>query len=440
MKQLIKIVFQPQGSPYRLCKDEVGALKGLGIAAVLVHEKLHWSGLQRDQFRDLLADELDQSMWKEYRACYKQVKELNQGLLEDSETGVGSLTSAMGNVQLEPTIEDVLHGLFDEYAYWSLKALRVKTKRSNAVLREVLPKIANKVKGGIYNDYYERQGRFNRPAKWLSAGPNGVYGSHTLSQNTSHTPLPSSSHTRGYDSPKLNSETQPPKRRMGTDLRSHMSAVTSSAGIDQDSTKQGFDIASRKIATPSCKFGSAFSIAKVVGANGPGEPVAFDRGGMHDTGLMHFQHAPKVDDQATADPASATPPPHTANNPFLANLGSLTTVQMKALEDAGVMKKNEPNNGTNNNTAHVEILQAQTMAAPAMSTFCGIGGRTMNFTSALPAAPQANNIDFEAMGAFRAVDAAGDVDMGTGTGKAFADPEGNKENIPLPSNTNSPEQ
>ena len=64
----------------------------------------------------------------------------------------------------------------------------------------------------------------------------------------------------------------------------------------------------------------------------------------------------------------------------------------------------------------------------------------MNFTSALPAAPQANNIDFEAMGAFRAVDAAGDVDMGTGTGKAFADPEGNKENIPLPSNTNSPEQ
>lgn len=107
----------------------------------------------------------------------------------------------MGNVQLEPTIEDVLHGLFDEYAYWSLKALRVKTKRSNALLREVLPDIANKVKGGIYNDYYERKGRFNRPAKWLSARPNGVYGSHTLPQNTSHTPLASSSHTRGYDSP-----------------------------------------------------------------------------------------------------------------------------------------------------------------------------------------------------------------------------------------------
>lgn len=75
VKQLIKIVFQPRGSPYRLCKDEVGALKGLGIAAVLVHEKLHWSGLLRDQFRDLLADELDQPMWEEYRACYKQVKD-----------------------------------------------------------------------------------------------------------------------------------------------------------------------------------------------------------------------------------------------------------------------------------------------------------------------------------------------------------------------------
>lgn len=268
------------------------------------------------------------------------------------------------------------------------------------------------------------------------------YMDHTHSLRTLHTPLLLAALTRAVTTPQLNSKTQPPKRRMETDLRSHMSAVTASAGIDQDSTKQGFDIVSRKIATPSCKFGSGFSIAKVNGVNGPGEPVAFDRGGMHDTGLMRFQHAPKVDDQATADSASATPPAHTANNPFLANLGSLTTVQMKALEDAGVVKKTEPNNGTNNDTAHLENLQAQTMAAPATSTFCGVDGRTMNFTSAPPAAPHANNIDFEAMGAFRAVDAAEDVDMGTGTGtgKAFADPKGNKENIPLPSNTNSPEE
>lgn len=169
VKQLIEIVFQPQGSPNRLCKDEVGALKGLGIAAVLVHEKLHWSGLQRDQFRDLLADELDQSTWKEYRTCYKQVKDLNQDLLADSATGIASLTSAMGNAQLQAAIEDVLHTLFDEYAYWSFKALRIKTKRSNKVLSEALPKIANKIVGGTYHNYYERKGTFNRPAKSLSA-------------------------------------------------------------------------------------------------------------------------------------------------------------------------------------------------------------------------------------------------------------------------------
>lgn len=125
VKQLIKVLFEPPGSG-RLCEDEVGVLKGLGIAAVLVHEKLHWSGAQMDRFRDLLAEELDQSMWKEYRACYKQVKNMNENLLGGTDPGMASLTFAMGKVGLDakkpakaPTVVGRLHLLFDEYAYWT---------------------------------------------------------------------------------------------------------------------------------------------------------------------------------------------------------------------------------------------------------------------------------------------------------------------------------
>lgn len=127
---LIKLVFAPANSLSRKCKDEVGAIKGLGTAAVLVHEKRYWSGREMDEFRDLLANELEQDAWKEYRACYKQIRDANLDLLgsRSAAQDIGSLVSGMNNVVLtrsnKPDLVEELHLLFDVKPNWGAKALR----------------------------------------------------------------------------------------------------------------------------------------------------------------------------------------------------------------------------------------------------------------------------------------------------------------------------
>ncbi|KAL5386753.1 hypothetical protein PMIN02_008396 [Paraphaeosphaeria minitans] len=190
VSHLIKVVFAPVGSPSRKCKDEVGALKGLGIAAVLVHEKKHWSGHEMDGFRDLLANELEQDAWKEYRACYKQIKDANQDLLVEPTSAythpsgtrsaaqtIGSLVSGMSNVALaggsKPNLSEELHLLFDEYAFWGMKALRSKTGRSTAELRAALSKIAFEARGGPYPGCWQRKAHFKRASVWQCTGQMG---------------------------------------------------------------------------------------------------------------------------------------------------------------------------------------------------------------------------------------------------------------------------
>ena len=466
--QLIEIAFEPHGALYRLCKDNIGALQTLSIAAVLVHEKLHWSGLQIDQFRDLLADELDQSTWKEYRACYKQVKDSNQGLLAGSNAMVKSLTSAMGKVDIQPNIEDVLHSLFDEYAYWTLTAIRIKTGQSSAVIHKVLPKIARQIKGGMFNCYWQRKAKFNRHAKWMSAGPDGGSGHRKNSRITSYTLFPGGHRTRAHDSPKLRSRTQPPSMRTGMndEMSSGFASQTmsmASASIDDDdgvcrdyaiqdfgiTPRNNTSIAERKIAMPGLRFVSAPLTTQVTESNAPGRrfvsaPLTTQvadfnaRGelvntehvpGMH-ADLMASQYAPMysiLGDKAAAVPLSATIPPHTADNPFLMKLRSLVPKKEASEEDIVANNITEWNQGPNTDPALTEYLQAQPIAAPAMPTFDGIGGRTMEFAPASPVLIQSGRVVLKELGALQLVGAARKV--GACKGKKLFDHEGNKENI-----------
>lgn len=57
---------------------------------------------------------------------------------------------------------DLLHQCFDEYAYWSMKALKARTKQPEAYLKEILINIAVLVKTGPFASNWMRQGHFTR--------------------------------------------------------------------------------------------------------------------------------------------------------------------------------------------------------------------------------------------------------------------------------------
>jgi transcription initiation factor TFIIF subunit beta len=57
---------------------------------------------------------------------------------------------------------DMLHGCFDEYMYWPMKALKARTKQPEAYLKEVLQEIAVLVKGGPFASNWKRQGIYDR--------------------------------------------------------------------------------------------------------------------------------------------------------------------------------------------------------------------------------------------------------------------------------------
>ena len=56
---------------------------------------------------------------------------------------------------------DMLHGLFDEYEYWSMKALKTRTRQPEQFLKEVLPELAHLVKSGSFASHWQRQQHFN---------------------------------------------------------------------------------------------------------------------------------------------------------------------------------------------------------------------------------------------------------------------------------------
>lgn len=56
---------------------------------------------------------------------------------------------------------DLLHNLFDEYEYWSMKALKTRTKQPEQFLKEVLPELAHLVKSGSFASHWQRQQHFN---------------------------------------------------------------------------------------------------------------------------------------------------------------------------------------------------------------------------------------------------------------------------------------
>lgn len=441
VKQLIKVSFEPLGSS-RLCKDEVGVLKGLGIAAVLVHEKLHWSGAQMDRFRDLLAEELDQSMWKEYRACYKQVKNMNENLHGGTDPGMASLTFAMGKVGLDakkpakaPTVVGRLHLLFDEYAYWTLKALRKKTGLPAHVLNSALPKIARQSTQPPYCGYWER--RFGRPAKQMCSDPNGgrtpANEPPKKAHGNTHDPLPSSPRIRAHDSPQSKPQTQPPNTRMHT---THGLKVGTSDGVDWffGSPPGTFGIPSgRKIATPGGRFSSKSPDPMIIIVEDHGKPTTMDRNSASNVRSKTSQSTPKT--SQVIDKATLFSP--TYGKRFIS---ILTAVQMQALEDAGVAKKAyeytkkvpEHTNKTRENTrvssAQVGgLTPAPAVAVPTMRTFGGLGGRTLN----LNATPIVQPSYFPFGGQGLQDQAAGSGKKGTAGGrKKFYDPERNKENIP----------
>jgi transcription initiation factor TFIIF subunit beta len=56
---------------------------------------------------------------------------------------------------------DLLHSLFDEYEYWSMKALKTRTKQPEQFLKEVLPELAHLVKSGSFASHWQRQQQFS---------------------------------------------------------------------------------------------------------------------------------------------------------------------------------------------------------------------------------------------------------------------------------------
>jgi transcription initiation factor TFIIF subunit beta len=57
---------------------------------------------------------------------------------------------------------DLLHQCFDQYTYWSMKALKNRTKQPEAYLKEVLQEIAQLVKTGPFASNWMRHGVYNR--------------------------------------------------------------------------------------------------------------------------------------------------------------------------------------------------------------------------------------------------------------------------------------
>lgn len=57
---------------------------------------------------------------------------------------------------------DILHGLFDEYAYWPMKAIKARTKQPEAFLKEELPNIAQLIRSGQFASCWHRLSTFAR--------------------------------------------------------------------------------------------------------------------------------------------------------------------------------------------------------------------------------------------------------------------------------------
>lgn len=58
-------------------------------------------------------------------------------------------------------VVDMLHSAFDEYQYWPLKALKVRTKQPESYLKDILQEVAVLVKSGPFASTYQRQPFFN---------------------------------------------------------------------------------------------------------------------------------------------------------------------------------------------------------------------------------------------------------------------------------------
>ena len=65
---------------------------------------------------------------------------------------------------------DMLHSMFDDYKYWSMKAIKAKVKQPEAYLKETLPKIAELVKSGYFASNWKRQEMFARASRHDASG------------------------------------------------------------------------------------------------------------------------------------------------------------------------------------------------------------------------------------------------------------------------------
>lgn len=59
---------------------------------------------------------------------------------------------------------DMLHRLFDQYAYYPMKELKVRTRQPEAYLKETLLEIANLVKTGPFASCWKRHNEYNTAA------------------------------------------------------------------------------------------------------------------------------------------------------------------------------------------------------------------------------------------------------------------------------------
>ena len=59
---------------------------------------------------------------------------------------------------------DLLHNCFDQYTFWSMRALRTRTQQPEAYLKEVLQDIAALVKSGQYASNWRRRAEFDNDA------------------------------------------------------------------------------------------------------------------------------------------------------------------------------------------------------------------------------------------------------------------------------------
>jgi transcription initiation factor TFIIF subunit beta len=72
---------------------------------------------------------------------------------------------------------DILHGCFDEFQYWPMKALKARTKQPEQFLKEVLSDIAHLVKSGPFASTWQRQAIFDKgrdTTKQVEAVPEGL--------------------------------------------------------------------------------------------------------------------------------------------------------------------------------------------------------------------------------------------------------------------------